>query len=130
MFSSTSFAGQGSDPGFDAAYIVSTLHQRFTCVRLLDSHLMEYFPPFVAALTTKTLDQRRLPRFEICACTPISRDLTSSWLKHRHHRCYDSYVRSTQTPDPPFYAGGTRQAAGDVGADFLEVGHWFLMSGE
>jgi hypothetical protein len=37
--SSTSFAGQSLDPGFDVGWGLSTRHQRFTCVRLLDSHL-------------------------------------------------------------------------------------------
>jgi len=31
--------GQGVRPGFDVTYWLSTLHQRFTCVRLPDPHL-------------------------------------------------------------------------------------------
>jgi hypothetical protein len=45
-YSSTSFTGQSLDPSFDAAFVLSTLHQRFTCVRLLDSHLTEYLSAF------------------------------------------------------------------------------------
>src|SRR6202035_1283119 len=30
------------DPGFDVAWYVTTRHQRFTCVRLLETHLTEY----------------------------------------------------------------------------------------
>jgi hypothetical protein len=97
---STCFAGQSLDPGFDVAFGLSTHHQRFTCVRLLDSYLTEYVPPFPATLTTTTLNRRRLPRFEVCACTPTSRDLPSSWVKHRLHPYIDGCVRSTQTPDP------------------------------
>lgn len=97
---STCFAGQSLDPGFDVAFGLSTRHQRFTCVRLLDSYLTEYVPPFPATLTTKTLDLRRLPRFEICACTPTSRDLPSSWVKHCFHPYKDGCIRSTQTPEP------------------------------
>jgi hypothetical protein len=40
-FPSTCFAGQSLDPGFDVAFVLSTRHQRFTCVRLLDSYLTE-----------------------------------------------------------------------------------------
>ncbi len=40
-FPSTSFAGQILDPDFDVAFGLSTRHQRFTCVRLLDSYLTE-----------------------------------------------------------------------------------------
>ena len=43
-----------------------------------DSYLTEFPPPFPATLTTTTLDRRRLPRFEVCACTPTSRGLPSS----------------------------------------------------
>ena len=101
---STCFAGQSLDPGFDVAFGLSTHHQRFTCVRLLDSYLTEYVPPFPATLTTTTLDRRRLPRFEVCACTPTSRDLPSSWVKHRLHPYIGGCVRSTQTPDPFYWA--------------------------
>lgn len=97
---STCFAGQNLSPGFDVAFGLSTRHQRFTCLRLLDSYLTEYVPPFPATLTTKTLDLRRVPRCEICACTPTSRDPPSSWVKHRFHPYKDGGVRSTQTLDP------------------------------
>ena len=43
---STSFAGQSLNPGFDVAFVLSTLHQRFTCVRLPDSYLTEYLSAF------------------------------------------------------------------------------------
>ena len=73
FLSPTCCEGQSLDPGFDDVFGLSTHHQRFTCVRLLDSYLTEYVPPFPATLTTTTLDRRRLPRFEVCACTPTSR---------------------------------------------------------
>jgi len=97
---STCFAGQSLRPGFDVTLGLSTRPQRFTYVRLPDSYLTEFPPPFSTTLTTTTLDRRRLPRFEACACTPTSRDLPSSWMKHRLHHCRDGDVRSTQTPDP------------------------------
>lgn len=97
---STCFAGQSLRPGFDVTWGLSTRPQRFTYVRLPDSYLTEFPPPFSTTLTTTTLDRRRLPRFEACACTPTSRDLPSSWMKHRLHHCRDGDVRSTQTPDP------------------------------
>lgn len=97
---STCFAGQSLRPGFDVTWGLSTRPQRFTYVRLPDSYLTEFPPPFSTTLTTTTLDRRRLPRFEACACTPTSRDLPSSWMKHRLHHCRDGDVRSTLTPDP------------------------------
>ncbi|MCZ6624483.1 MAG: hypothetical protein O7B35_09695 [Deltaproteobacteria bacterium] len=33
-------------PGFDTVWGLSTRHQRFTCIRLLDSHLTEYRSAF------------------------------------------------------------------------------------
>ena len=99
---STCFAGQSLRPGFDVTLGLSTRPQRFTYVRLPDSYLTEFPPPFSTTLTTTTLDRRRLPRFEACACTPTSRDLPSSWMKHRLHHCRDGDVRSTQTPAPLF----------------------------
>src|ERR1700687_3414259 len=34
------------DPGFDVAWYVTTRHQRFTCVRLLETHLTKYSSAF------------------------------------------------------------------------------------
>ena len=49
---------------------------------------------------TTTLNCRRLRWFEVCACTPTSRDPPSSLVKHRFRPYLDGRVRSTQTPDP------------------------------
>src|ERR1035437_2657275 len=43
--------GQGVRPGFDVTYWLSTLHQRFTCVRLPDPHLTPW-GAFSSSLTT------------------------------------------------------------------------------
>ena len=43
--------GQGVRPGFDVTYWLSTLHQRFTCVRLPDPHLTPE-GAFSSSLTT------------------------------------------------------------------------------
>ena len=75
---STCFAGQSLRPGFDVAWDLSTRHQRFTYVRLLDSYLTEFPPPFPTTFTTKTLHPRRLRWFEVCAWTLTSSDLPSS----------------------------------------------------
>jgi hypothetical protein len=48
--------GQQLDPGFDAVDTLSTLHQRFTRVRLLGSHLTPLSGAFSATLTTTTID--------------------------------------------------------------------------
>jgi hypothetical protein len=45
--------GQGNRPGFDDIHPVSTLHRRFTCVRLPGSHLTDSAGlPFPGTLTT------------------------------------------------------------------------------
>ena len=56
--------GARRPPGFDIAYGISTLHQRFACARLSGSHLTGSCPPFAATLTTIALDDRSLQGFE------------------------------------------------------------------
>src|SRR5271154_1937407 len=43
------------DPGFDVAWYVTTRHQRFTFVRLPETHLTKYFSAFPTTLTTRAL---------------------------------------------------------------------------
>jgi hypothetical protein len=64
--------------GFDLTYTVSTLHQRFTCVRLLDRHMTRSSRAFSMTLTILAFDQRSLWLFEACSCKPASEGLPSS----------------------------------------------------
>ena len=50
-------------PGFDVVFPVSTRHQRFTHVRLLDPHLTRSRRAFSATLSTPALDRRTLRWF-------------------------------------------------------------------
>ena len=62
---------------------VTTRHQRFTCVRLLEPHLTEFLPPFPTTLTTRALYPRSLWRFGTCPCRPIPEGLPPSSIKLR-----------------------------------------------
>jgi hypothetical protein len=69
--------------GFDLTYTVSTLLQRFTCVRLLDRHMTRSSRAFSITLTTLAFDQRSLWLFEACSCKPASEGLPPSLAQHR-----------------------------------------------
>src|SRR5438270_2189495 len=71
------------NPGFDVDEYVTTRHQRFTCVRLLEPHLTEFLPPFPTTLTTRALYPRSLWRFGTCPCRPIPEGLPPSSIKLR-----------------------------------------------
>ena len=60
---------------------VTTRHQRFTRVRLLETYLTEYLPPFPPTLTTRALYPRSLGRFEACPCRPASEGRPPSLIK-------------------------------------------------
>jgi hypothetical protein len=62
---------------------VTTRHQRFTCVRLLKTHLTDYLPPFPTTLTTRALYPCSLWRFETCPCRPASGGRPPSPVKLR-----------------------------------------------
>jgi len=62
---------------------VSTPHQRFTCVRLLDPHLTESSSAFSFNVHHKALDLRSLWWFEVRSCKPTPRGRPSSLVKHR-----------------------------------------------
>src|ERR1035437_676716 len=58
---------------------ISTLHQRFTCVRLPGSHLTQSLPRLLnSSFTTATLNRRSTSRFAARPCRPTARDLPSS----------------------------------------------------
>src|ERR1019366_9856795 len=91
------------DPGARAlapvlapSHFLTTRHQWFTFVRLSESHLTDFSPPFPTTLTTGTLDPRRLWRFEACSSKPTSRDLPSSLVKHQSRTSCDDFVRNTR----------------------------------
>ena len=69
--------------GFDLVHTVSTLHQRFTRVRLLDRHMTRSSRAFSITLTTLAFDQRGLWLFEACSCKPTSEGLPPSLAQHR-----------------------------------------------
>jgi len=83
-------------PVLTPSHFLTTRHQWFTCVRLSESHLTDFSPPFSTTLTTGTLDPRRLWRFEACSCKPTSRDLPSSLVKHQSRTSCDDFVRNTR----------------------------------
>src|SRR3954452_2075954 len=53
--------GARRPPGFDIAYGISTLHQRFACARLSGSHLTGSCPPFAATLPSRPGEFRPEP---------------------------------------------------------------------
>jgi hypothetical protein len=83
-------------PVSTSARYLSTRHQRFTCVRLLDSHLTKCCSAFSSTLTTRTLNPRSLRRFEVCSCKPTSRGPPSSSMKHRFRSNCNGCVRSAR----------------------------------
>jgi hypothetical protein len=80
---SHSAPGLTTPPGFDVVPTLSTLHQRFTRVRLLDPYLTESSSAFSLTLTTRTLNPRSLRWFGACSCKPAPRGLPSSHMQHR-----------------------------------------------
>ena len=82
-------------PVLTSIMIFTTRHQRFTHVRLFDSHLPGLTPTFPTTLTTGALYPRSLWRFEACSCKPTSRGRPSSSVKHRKHRSVDARVLGT-----------------------------------
>ena len=95
--------------GLDAVWVISTLHQRFTCVQLHEPHLTQSLP---------RLFHRRSPpghclpssswRFEACACTPAPGGPPPSSTKHPTllYAPFSSNVGSghTVTPNPSLEA--------------------------
>jgi len=90
--------GQRLEPGFDDIPMLSTLHQRFTCVRLLDTHL--------TASLVRLFPDRSLPglltqaasgRFGTWSCNPIPKGLPSSPVQQG---CF----KLASTSRPPFRA--------------------------
>ena len=53
--------GQRLEPGFDDVPTLSTLHRRFTHVRLPNAHLTGFCPPFPSTLTTPAVVPAQLP---------------------------------------------------------------------
>ncbi len=53
--------GQQLEPGFDGVPTLSTLHQRFTLVRLPGPHLMESSSTFSESLTTTAIGPQQHP---------------------------------------------------------------------
>jgi hypothetical protein len=62
--------------------LLSTRHQRFTCVRLPDPYLTRCSRAFSSPLTTLALYQRRVKWFETWSCTPVPRGPPSSLVQH------------------------------------------------
>src|ERR1019366_6419053 len=83
-------------PVSTSSHFLTARHQWFTFVRLSESHLTDFSPPFPTTLTTGTLDPRRLWRFEACSCKPTSRDLPSSLVKNQSRTSCDDFGRNTQ----------------------------------
>src|SRR5262245_21536532 len=81
--SSVSSVNWEQNLGFDLTYTVSTLHQRFTLVRLLERHMTRSSRAFSITLTTLVFDQRSLWLFEACSCKPASEGLPPSLAQHR-----------------------------------------------
>ena len=77
---------------------ISTRHQRFTCVCLLDPHLTASRAAFSLTFTTATLNRCNSRWFEVCACTPAPRGQPSSLVKHCFHSSLNGHVRSTPVP--------------------------------
>src|ERR1019366_9218930 len=69
------------NPGFDVAIYVTTRHQRFTHVRLHETYLTGWSPPFPATFTTRALYPRSLWWFEVYPCRPSSENLPPSLIK-------------------------------------------------
>jgi hypothetical protein len=69
-------------PGSDAISCFSTLHQRFTHVRLPDPHLTTLTPPFPSSLTTTVFSQGRMRRF----------DITPRRATPKGHKTFISYI--------------------------------------
>src|SRR6202022_1767414 len=109
--------------------LFTTRHQRFTRVRLFESHLPGLSPTFPATLTTRALYPRSLWWFETCSCKPASRGRPSSSVKHRKHRSADARVLGTHctartiTPNktPRHVPASGNQGFGQTGTGFPPV---------
>src|SRR5258708_12308561 len=77
----------GPPPGFDIVSKLSTLHRRFTCVRLSQSCLPESRSGFSATFTTVAFDDSSLRWLEINTWLPISKGLPSSLVQLRIAVC-------------------------------------------
>ncbi len=78
------FPGCTTDPGFDLISLLTTRHQQFTCVHLLNTYLTKSCFAFSLTLTTMALNHRNLRRFEASSCKAASRGLPSSLVQHAH----------------------------------------------
>ena len=89
--------------GFDTTLIFSTPHQWFAFAHLPDTHLPQSLcRDFSLTLTTLTLYQRSLRRFEACSCKPAPRGLPSSLAQLRAHykamRSWRTYLHIFLSP--------------------------------
>ena len=85
-------------PVLTSSMCFSTLHQRFTYVHLLNTHLTGSCPTFSLTLTTIALNYSRLRWFEASSCKATPRDLPSSSVQLRTGAAYAAAcVRGTQT---------------------------------
>ncbi len=75
--------GLTTPPGFDVITMLSTLHQQFTFVRLLDSYLTESRSAFSLTLTTRALYTCSLRWFGAYSCQSAPRGPPSSHGQHR-----------------------------------------------
>ena len=79
-------------------HVLSTLHQRFTYVHLLNTHLTGSCPAFSLTLTTIALNYSRLRWFEASSCKATPRDFPSSSVQLRTGAAYAAAcARGTQT---------------------------------
>ena len=75
--------------GFDDVPMLSTLHQRFTRVRLPESHLMEsQLHLFQDRSPPQPLCRSSIWWFGTCPCRPIPRGLPSSLVQHGASGCH------------------------------------------
>ena len=74
--------GQTPCPVSMSPRLLSTRHQRFTCVRLPDPYLTRCSRAFSSPLTTLALYQRSVRWFETWSCTPVPRGPPSSLVQH------------------------------------------------
>ena len=88
----------GSPIDFALATTLSTIVRWFTCIRLLDPHLM-LLSTFSITLTTMALYHSRLRWFEASSCKATSRGLPSSSAQLRIDTAYAVVcARGTQSP--------------------------------
>src|ERR1700682_1950016 len=73
----------GQPPVLTSSNPISTLHRRFTCVRLFQSRLSESCSDFSATFTTGAFDDSSLRWLEVDTVLPTSKDLPSSLVQLR-----------------------------------------------